>query len=71
MNFFCLDVNNKERNETAMTYCVKSSDGPIYLVAEELNKNTLYIFTIISNNSIEQQSTTAVQFCKHNNFENC
>jgi len=58
-----LEVKN-EANESVKTFFENSNDGLIYLVAEKLNKSTSYSFTITTINSIGQQSTAAVPFCK-------
>jgi len=47
-----------------MTSCARSNVGPMFLVTEKLNGRISYSFIILSSNSIGQQTTAAVQFCK-------
>ena len=66
MDSYCLTVISAEPNEDIMSSCVGSDNGPsINVSVENLNFSSLYNFTIVSNNSIGQQSTTAASFCKH------
>ena len=62
MNAYSLIVTNAEGNEVAMSLCVSSDDGHVHLLVEDLNESSSYNFTIISNNSIGEQSTAAIPF---------
>ena len=62
MNSYCLKVTNAEGNEVAMSLCAKSDVRQVHLLVEDLNESSAYNFTIISNNSIGEQSTAAVSF---------
>ena len=64
MNSYCVTVTNAEGNEVAKSPCVRSDDRHVHLLVEELNESSAYNFTIISSNSIGEQSTAAVSFCK-------
>ena len=63
MNSYCLKVTNAEGNEVAMSPC-RSDDRHVHLVVEILIKNLSYNFTIITSNSIGEQSTAAIPFSK-------
>ena len=66
MNSYCLKLTSAEPNEDIMPSCVRSDDkSSISISVENLNFSSFYNFTIVSNNSIGQQSTTAASFCKH------
>ena len=60
MNSYCLKVTTAEGNEVAMSLCVRSDDTHVHLLVEDLNENSSYNFTIISSNSIGEQSTAAI-----------
>ena len=62
MNSYCLKVTNAEGNEVAMSLCVRSDDRHVHLLVEDLNESSSYNFTIISSNSIGEQSTAAIPF---------
>ena len=62
MNSYCVKVTNAEGNKVAKSPCVRSDDRHVHLLVEELNESSSYNFTIISNNSIGEQSTTAFPF---------
>ena len=57
MNSYCLKVTSAEGNEVAMSPCT-SGDGHVHLLVEDLNENLSFNFTIVSSNSIGEQSTT-------------
>ena len=61
MNSYCLKVTNAEGNKVAMSPC-RSDDTHVHLLVEDLNENLSYNFTIISSNSIGEQSTAAFPF---------
>ena len=63
MNTYCLSVITAEGNEV-LSHCVRSDNGYINVLVENLVWNTSYNFSIISNNSLGQQSTVAISFCK-------
>ena len=62
MNSYCLKVTNAEGNKVAMSFCARSDVRQVHLLVEDLNESSAYNFTIISNNSIGEQSTAAVSF---------
>ena len=55
-------MTNAEGNEVAMSLCVRSDDRHVHLQVEDLNESSAYNFTIISSNSIGEQSTAAIPF---------
>ena len=61
MNSYCLKVTNAEGIAVAMSPCI-SDDRHVHLLVEDLNESSSYKFTIISSNSIGEQSTTAIPF---------
>ena len=61
MNSYCLTVTNADGNEVTASPCVGSDNE---FVIENLNMSSFYYFTIISNNSIGEQSTKVAPFCK-------
>ena len=63
MNTYCVSVITAEGNEV-LSLCVRSDDGYIHILVQNLVWNTSYNFSIISNNSFGQQSTAAISFCK-------
>ena len=66
MDSYCLTLTSAERNEDIMSSCVGFDNGSsISLSVENLNFSSFYNFTIVFNNSIGQQSTTAASFCEH------
>ena len=66
MNTYCLSVSSAEGSEVAMSRCVRSNEEYIHVLVEKLVWNTSYNFSVISNNSLGQQSTAAMSFCKEN-----
>ena len=64
MNTYCLKVTSAEGNELAISSCVRSDDGCIVILVDNLAWNTSYIFYIISKNNIGQQSTAGISLCK-------
>ena len=64
MNAYCLNVISAEGNEVGMSYCVRSDDGYIRVLVENLARNASYSFSILSNNYIGQYSTAGISFCK-------
>ena len=66
MNTYCLSVISAEGTEVVMSHCVRSDNGNIHLLVENLVWNTSYNFSITSSNSLGQQSTAAISFCKEN-----
>ena len=66
MNTYCLSVTTAEGKEVTIFSCVRSDDRSVHLLVEYLMRNTSYSFSIISNNTLGQQSTTAILFCKEN-----
>ena len=68
MNTYCLSVITTEGNEV-LSHCVRCDDGYVHVLAENLLWNTSYNFSIISNNNLGQQSTTALSFCKENSCQ--
>ena len=62
MNSYSIKVTNAEGNKVAMSLCVTSDDGHVHLLVEDLNESSAYNFTIISSNSIGEQSTAAFPF---------
>ena len=63
---YCLTLTSAEPNEDIISSCVGSDNGSsINLSVENLKFSSFYNFTIVSNNSIGQQSTTAASFCEH------
>ena len=66
MNSYCVSVTSAVGNEVAMSPCVRSDDRSVHLLVENLMRNTSYSFSIISNNNVGQQSTSAIFFCKEN-----
>ena len=62
MNSYCLKVTNAEGNEVAMSLRVRCDDRHVLLLVEDLNESSSYNFTIISSNSIGEQSTAAIPF---------
>ena len=64
MNTYCLKVTSAEGSEIDMSPCVKSEDRLVHLLVENLPESSSYNFTIISHNSVGEQSTAAVSFCK-------
>ena len=69
MNYYCLEVTSAGRNEVAISPCVMSEDGHVRLLVENLTESSSYNFTIISNNSIGEQSTAAVLFSKKDRLQ--
>ena len=63
MNTYCLSVIIAEGNEV-LSRCVRSDDGYIHVLVQNMVWNTSYNFSIISNNSLGQQSTAAISLCK-------
>ena len=64
MNSYFLNVTCAEGNEVAVSRCVGcGDDNSVNLLVEKLNFSSFYNFIIKSNNSIGEQSTTAVSFC--------
>ena len=63
MNTYCVSVITAEGNEV-LSHCVRSDDRYIDVLVKNLVWNTFYNFSIISNNSLGQQSTAAISFCK-------
>ena len=57
-------MTSTEGSEVDMSPCVKSDDTLVHLLVENLPGSSSYNFTIISNNSVGEQSTAAVSFCK-------
>ena len=66
MNTYCLSVSSAEGSEVTMSRCVRSNEEYIHVLVEKLVWNTSYNFSVISNNSLGQQSTAAMSFCKEN-----
>ena len=64
MNSYCVRVTNAEGNKVAKSPCVRSDDSHVNLLVEDLNESSSYNFTIISSNSIGEQSTAAIPFSK-------
>ena len=62
MNSYCLKVTNAEGNKVAMSLCVRSDDRHVHLLVADLSESSSYNFTIISSNSIGEQSTAAIPF---------
>ena len=58
---FCLKVTNGEGIAVVMSPC-RSGDRHLHLLVEDLNESSSYNFTIISTNSIGEQSTAAIPF---------
>ena len=63
MNTYCLSVIIAEGNEV-LSHCVRSDDGYIHVLVQNLVWNTSYNFSIISNKSLGQKSTAAISLCK-------
>ena len=63
MNTYCLSVISAK---VGMSSCVRSDDGYIHVLAENFVWNTSYNFSIISHNSLGQQSTAGISFCMEN-----
>ena len=61
MNSYSLKVTNAEGITVAMFSCI-SDDRHVHLLVEDLNESSSYNFTIISSNSIGEQSTAAIPF---------
>ena len=59
MNTYCLKVASAEGSEVAMSPCDRSEDRLVHLLVENLTEGFSYNFTIISNNSVGEQSTAA------------
>ena len=64
MNIYCLNMTRAEGSDIAMATCVRSDNGFVHVLVENLVWMTSYNFSIISNNNLGQQSTTAIIFCK-------
>ena len=64
MNSYFLKVTSADRNEVAVSPCVGCDDNSVNLLVYNLDKSSFYNFTINSNNSVGEQSTTAASFCK-------
>ena len=62
MNSYCLKVTKAEGNKVVMSLSVRSNDRHVHLLVQELNESSSYNFTIISSNSIGEQSTTVFPF---------
>ena len=70
MNSYRISVTSAEGNEVEVTIFprVRSDGRSIHSLVENLMRNASYSFSIVSNNSIGQQSTAAIFFCKENSF---
>ena len=66
MNTHCLKVASTEGSEVAKSPCVRSEDRLVHLLVENLPESSSYNFTIISNNSVGEQSIAAISFRKYN-----
>ena len=64
MNCYRVGVMSAEGKEITIFPCVKSDGRFVHLLVESLMWNTSYSFSIISNNSVGQQSTALIYFCK-------
>ena len=64
MNTYYLKVASAEGSEVAMSPCVRSEDRLVHLHVQNLPESYSYKFTIISNNSVGEQSTAAIPFRK-------
>ena len=63
MNSYYLKVASADGNEVDVSACV-GCDNSVILLVENLNLSSFYNFTIKSDNSIGEQSTTAASLCK-------
>ena len=61
MNSYCLKVTNADGIEVAMYPCI-SDDRHVHLLVDDLNESSSYNFTIMSSNSIGEQSSAAIPF---------
>ena len=57
-------VTSADGNELTVSLCVGSDENSVNILVHNLDKSLFYYFTIKSNNSIGEQSTTAASFCK-------
>ena len=58
-------MTNAKGNKVAMSPCI-SDDGHVHLLVDDLNGSLPYNFTIVSSNSIGEQSTAAIPFSMYN-----